>query len=508
VPKSGEVGALPDDGGGSDSATSDTDNRPAETDFDSESGGTGEAPPVACDPEDQDGDGVPFAEDNADQHFNPTQADQDGDGIADVVDLCPLLGGDPNNSADSDRDGVGNDCDSCRQAASQYNDGAGAAGVPVYMQVRNIPDQHDTDHDGIGDACDNCVWGPNCDGYDLDNPYRLGDPIPYDQDDRCQQDTDADFIGDDCATAGTRPDAGGPIGFGEADDFDQDGITNVLDKCPRQPIAEAEMIACSGGGDCPEGRSCDDGWCNHLDVDGDAVGDACDTCPFSPNPNQELEGGAQEDDEDGDFVGVSCETAPACATRGDPRQLGFFEVQADGNCCTVQLVVSQATGDLLDARTCDSGQPPSAATCQAVRVVHPDDPSATLPLRTAEDCPEEQVDGEWVCRQLPPTVASAPGILAPPPGCDDALAAAGTTAIDNGLAPLTEADFAGEADPLDALWQQMCFLPQSDQDFDGLGDVCDFCPFAYDPDNTNYIDDSGRLWPNDGAYCNGDFLCD
>jgi hypothetical protein len=51
-------------------------------------------------------------------------------------------------------------------------------------------------------------------------------------------------------------------------------------------------------------------------------------------------------------------------------------------------------------------------------------------------------------------------------------------------------------------------LPQADQDFDGLGDVCDLCTFAFDPDNAKYIDDDGRLWESNGAYCNGDYLCD
>ena len=52
----------------------------------------------------------------------------------------------------------------------------------------------------------------------------------------------------------------------------------------------------------------------------------------------------------------------------------------------------------------------------------------------------------------------------------------------------------------------MCLLPQWDQDFDGLGDVCDLCPFSFDPNNKPYQDPvTGKVWTNYGQYCNGEF---
>jgi hypothetical protein len=60
---------------------------------------------------------------------------------------------------------------------------------------------------------------------------------------------------------------------------------------------------------------------------------------------------------------------------------------------------------------------------------------------------------------------------------------------------------------VDELWPYLCLLPPWDQDFDGLPDECDLCPFAYDPTNAPYVDDDGMEWPNDGAYCNGDYHC-
>ncbi|MBZ5713747.1 thrombospondin type 3 repeat-containing protein [Nannocystis pusilla] len=295
-------------------------------------GTAGEQPLPGCDEPvqscemDVDRDGVMFHCDNAPDHFNPDQSDVDGDGFGDVLDRCPILPGD-HPTADSDRDGIGNDCDLCPRAPANYNDGD--PNIPEKMKVRNIPQVEDSDHDGIGDACDNCVRTPNCQGYgDGLDPFELGDPIDREAID-CQADVDGDHVGDACA--GTMlPGAAGPVGIGPDDDFDQDGLTNDEDACPRQPVTPQ---ACDGAGDCPLGAGCRNGLCGHADSDGDGIGDICDTCPWGKNPAQIQMGQAEEDDEDGDFVGAACETHNTATAIPDPRPFGFYDLSANGYCC-------------------------------------------------------------------------------------------------------------------------------------------------------------------------------
>ncbi len=453
-------------GGSSDASTSSA--GPGASGSEAEGDGTESGEPATCEEqpepsrcdEDIDRDGVRFACDNAVDVSNPGQADLDGDTIGDVIDLCPTVASDQ-NTADSDRDGIGNACDSCPSTMAHYNELADALGLTWNARVRNIPDVGDADGDGVGDACDNCVAVPNCQDYSNATPWAPGDPIDRD-DPSCQRDDDDDMIGDACAGA-MLAGAAGPVGFGPEDDFDQDGLVNAVDGCLRLPLTAT--TPCTSDDACGAGTRCvvEAGLCNHTDADGDGVGDICDTCAASPNPKQLDDGGAQEDDADADFVGRACE-AVACEVRRDPAPMAFFTLAAAGRCCTTLLY--EEAGDLFVR---ESG----------LQLFDPDG----LPVRV--ECSE---DGDPpICVRLPDVVAQTPGVLMLPPGCSTA---GDPTGVDLGL---------------DTMWATRCELPQLDQDFDGVGDAGDLCPFAFDPANLAYGDNDGMVWASDGRYCNGDY---
>lgn len=119
-----------------------------------------QAPPGA----DRDNDGVADNIDNCPDTWNPSQSDEDDDGIGDACD----------GDSDNDDDGVNNDVDNC-------------------PDIKN-PLQLDHDDDGIGDKCDEDWLDGDSDEDGILNRY---DNCPYVANPE-QEDEDDDGIGDAC----------------------------------------------------------------------------------------------------------------------------------------------------------------------------------------------------------------------------------------------------------------------------------------------------------------------
>ena len=100
----------------------------------------------------------------------PTDADKDGDGIADAQDNCPTIFNpirpmDNGKQADADGDGTGDACDPCPRDATNTcvrvtatdSDGDGVPDAIDNCPETANPEQADSDKDGRGDACESCA---------------------------------------------------------------------------------------------------------------------------------------------------------------------------------------------------------------------------------------------------------------------------------------------------------------------------------------------------------------
>ncbi len=252
--------------------------------------------------DDGDADGRGDACDNCLGLSNPSQADADGDGDGDVCDNCPNKYN-PTQS-DSDGDTLGDACDNCPLVSNldqADGDGDGRGNVCDNCLTTPNPSQGDLDGDGLGNECDNCFNVPNIDQLDGDSDG-VGDVC-----DNClifpnsnQANADGDPAGDLCDNC--------PTIFNDQTDGDGDNVGDVCDNCP----ANANT--------------------NQADADTDGVGDVCDNCPSTPNPGQE--------DADSNGIGDACEgLTGACCQSG-----GVCSDLSAAACAAIPLAIYRGDG--------------------------------------------------------------------------------------------------------------------------------------------------------------------
>jgi len=236
--------------------------------------------------------------------------DDDGDGIPDTLDNCPLM--ENPDQLDTDFDKQGNVCDPDDDADGYPDDNdCGPLDKFVYPGAPEMCDCKDnncdgmddegftdTDGDGVADCCEDDTDGdtiPN----GVDNcPYKANPD---------QANSDGDMLGDAC----------------DPDD-DNDGVIDELDCNPTEVKAypNAPEICDGVDNDCDEivdngfPDLDEDGMANCVDPDddGDNVPDVLDLCPFFIDPLQlDTDGDGLgdacdgDDDGDGDFDLTDCE---------------------------------------------------------------------------------------------------------------------------------------------------------------------------------------------------------
>gem|GEM_PF-475544 len=213
--------------------------------------------------------------------------------------------------------------------------------------------------------------------------------------------------------------------YQNADDYDDDGVEDPFDNCPR--VANPTQ----------------------GDGDGDAVGDACDACPSTANVDQlDLDGDGIGDACDGDLDGDDVPNgADLCPSVANPIGPGGVQVDSDGD----------GLGDACDGDIDGDGAPNLTDACPLNASV-----SAPREDQLALCFPDADGDGvSEVDAQAPDTCAN---IFDP-----DQLDTDG-----DGIGDACDADIDndGFANAIDTC-ANLANDDQADSDRDGLGDACD-----------------------------------
>ena len=432
-----------------------------------------EAAVELCDGKDNDCDGDTdegFDDTDKDGEADCYDQDDDGDGLLDVQDNCPLIANPGQENLDNDKEGDA--CDSDQDGDGVPND---IDNCPVTKNVMQL----DTDEDGQGDLCDqdddgdgvldtvdNCPTVKNA-GQEDANGNGKGDACEGDDDD-----DGVDDVVDNCplvANPGQENADGDKLGDVCDDDDDNDSVPDIEDNCPLVANPDQEDTNANGKGD-----ACD------PDDDNDGVLDVDDNCPLTANPGQENTdddtfGDACDDDDDADDVP---DEEDNCPLTSNPEQ---DDTDGDGQ------------GNACDEDDDDDGVLDEADNCP----LYPNSDQKDLDSNGVGDACDNDKDGDGI------------------PDADDncaLVANPGQTDTDgDGLGDACDGD---DDDDGVADGEDNCPLVvnpgQADLDDDGAGDACD-------PDDDGDGDpDVSDCAPTDGAVhhaavetCNGfDDDCD
>jgi len=209
--------------------------------------------------------------------------DTDRDGIADNIDNCSTQAN--ADQADSDQDGIGDICDNCPTDPNKVAPGLCGCGVSDI----------DTDLDGVPDCADTCP--------EFSNPDQ-SIPLFY-----------ADRDGDGFGTGVSIQTCNAPEGF----------VAASMLQALEGDCNDADSTIFPGATEVPKDGIDND--CNGSDLqltddrDGDGISDVMDNCPKIFNPNQR--------DQDLDGVGDVCDNCPNDANKTMPGECGCGKVEED-----------------------------------------------------------------------------------------------------------------------------------------------------------------------------------
>jgi hypothetical protein len=426
-------------------------------------------------------DGVQFSCDNAPDNFNPDQEDMDEDGFGDIGRPVPDVAQD-NNTGDTDKDGIGNSCDLCTRQPTRLQHQrrrGGRAGVHAGPQH---PVQDDYDQDGIGDVCDNCIvkancgdFGPKADGL---RPAGISSTVPFDNDDVCQVDNDMVALrrrrlrhrAGRAAPARRRRRSGRSP---HTDDFDQDGLANIEDKCPRirSRVEDATRSGRAPRTTARPAPSAPTASATTSTPTTTASATSATPARRKATPSRSRTAACRGRPGRGLRRQPSARPTPAATSARRPP-LAFYTKVANGQCCV--MPVREDAGFTTPATSMideDTG----------LRRRRPG-----VPL--SRDCPEDQEN--VTCRKLPKVGRSRP------------RRRHAAARLRRRRQPLTLDSPGINRDERRAAHVH---VPHAavDQDFDGIGDACDLCPYAFDPNNSFYKDENNKVWPNYGNVCRG-----